>query len=193
MTGRRRRSAPTRIGHQDRASWTTLSSRSSGDLHGTRYPFSAWTSERARQTCPIAHDAAVVWKKRLNTLSTTQAARTARRWLRRRQRFASVLGWEVCGASCDPRWNSNGDLDEAKEGLYDDAKFSHRDLVFYFRHQLRVKIRCNRTRLGRITFNKWRVDAATLVLRKGATLGSSFPPLPAYGVYGMGPSGPHPW
>ena len=28
--------------------------------------------------------------------------------------------------------------------LYDDANFSHRDLVLYFRHQLRVKIRCDR-------------------------------------------------
>ena len=29
-------------------------------------------------------------------------------------------------------------------------------------------------------------------VRKGATLESSFPPLPAHGVYGTGPSGPHP-
>ena len=30
------------------------------------------------------------------------------------------------------------------KGLYDDANFSQRDLVLYFRHQLRVKIRCDR-------------------------------------------------
>ena len=29
--------------------------------------------------------------------------------------------------------------------------FSHRDLVLYFRHQLRIKIRCDRKRLDRIT------------------------------------------
>ncbi len=32
-----------------------------------------------------------------------------------------------------------------KKGLYDDANFSHRDLVLYFRHQLRVKIKCDRS------------------------------------------------
>ena len=66
------------------------------------------------------------------------------------------------------------------KGLYDDANFSHRDLVLYFRHQLRVKIRCDR-----ITFSKMWVNAASLVVRKGAM--SSFPPLPAHGVYGTGP------
>ena len=73
------------------------------------------------------------------------------------------------------------------KGLYDDANFSHRDLVLYFRHQLRVKIRCDRKRLDRITFSKRWVHAASLVVRKGATLESSFPPLPAHGVYGTGP------
>ena len=79
-----------------------------------------------------------------------------------------------------------------KKGLYDDANFSHRDLVLYFRNQLRVKIRCDRKRLDCITFDKRWVNAASQVVRKGATLESSFPPLPAHGVYGTGPSGPHP-
>ena len=79
-----------------------------------------------------------------------------------------------------------------KKGLCEDANFSHRDLVLYFRHQLRVKIRCDRKRLDRITFNRRWVNAASLVVRKGATLESSFPPLPAHGVYGTGLSGPHP-
>ena len=78
-----------------------------------------------------------------------------------------------------------------KKGLYDDANFSHRDLVLYFWHQLRVKIRCNRKSLDRITFDKRWVNAASLVVQKGATLESSFPPFPAHGVYGTGPSGPH--
>ena len=73
------------------------------------------------------------------------------------------------------------------KGLYDDANFSHRDLVLYFRHQLRVKIRCNRKRLDRITFSKRLVNAASLVVRMGAMLESSFPPLPAHGIYGTGP------
>ena len=73
------------------------------------------------------------------------------------------------------------------KGLYDNANFSHRDLVLYFRHLLRVKIRCDRKRLDRITFSKRWVNAASLVVRKGATLESSFPLLPAHGVYGTGP------
>ena len=71
------------------------------------------------------------------------------------------------------------------KGLYDDANFSHRDLVLYFRHQLKVKIRCDRKRLDRITF-RW-MNAASLVVRKGEMLESSFPPLLAHGVYGTGP------
>ena len=47
------------------------------------------------------------------------------------------------------------------KGLYDDANFSHCDLVLYFRHQLRVKIRCDRKRLDRITFSKrWVTERA---------------------------------
>ena len=79
-----------------------------------------------------------------------------------------------------------------KKGLYDDANFSHRDLVLHFRHQLRVKIRCDRKHLDRITFNRSGVNAASLVVRKGAMLESSFPPLRAHGVYGTGPSRSHP-
>ena len=78
------------------------------------------------------------------------------------------------------------------KGLYEGANFSHRDLILYFRHQLRVKIRCDRKRLNRITFDKMWVNAASLVVRMGATLESYLPPLPAHGDEGLGPSGPHP-
>ena len=47
----------------------------------------------------------------------TQASPAARRWLCRRQRFSSVSGWEACGVSRDPSCSSNGDLDDAKEGI----------------------------------------------------------------------------
>ena len=79
-----------------------------------------------------------------------------------------------------------------KKGLYDDADFSHGDLVLYFRHQLRVKIRVNRKRLDRITFDKRWVNAASLVVRKGAMLESSFPPLSAHGVHDTDSLRPHP-
>ena len=78
------------------------------------------------------------------------------------------------------------------KGLYEGANISHRDLILYFRHQLRVKIRCDRKRLDCITFNKWWVYAASLVIQKGAMLESSFPPFPAHGDDGPGPLGPHP-
>ena len=73
------------------------------------------------------------------------------------------------------------------KGLYDDVNFSHRDLVLYFRRQLRVKIRCGRKRLDRITIRKRWVNAASLVVKKEAMLESFFPPLQAHGVYGTGP------
>ena len=79
-----------------------------------------------------------------------------------------------------------------KKGLCDDANSSHLDLILFFRHQLRIKIRCNRKRLDRITFNKRWVHAVSQVIWKGTTLESSFSPLPAHGDYGPGPSGLHP-
>ena len=36
------------------------------------------------------------------------------------------------------------------KGLYDGTNFTHRDLILFFRHQLRVKIRYERKRLNRI-------------------------------------------
>ena len=79
-----------------------------------------------------------------------------------------------------------------KKGLYDGANFSYRDLILFFRHQFSVKIRCDRKRLERITFNKRWVHVASLVVRKKATLKSSFPPLPAHSSDGLGLSGTHP-
>ena len=52
-----------------------------------------------------------------------------------------------------------------KKGLYDDANFSHCDLILFFRYQLRVKIRRDRKRLDLITFDKRWVNAASLVVR----------------------------
>ena len=49
--------------------------------------------------------------------------------------------------------------------LYDGTNFSHSDLILFFRHQLMVKIRCDRKRLDRITFDKRGLCAANLVIR----------------------------
>ena len=67
--------------------------------------------------------------------------------------------------------------------LYDGANFSRRDLILFFRHQFSVKI----------TFDKRWMYAASLVVRKGAMLESSFPPLPVHSDDFPGPSEPHPW
>ena len=56
-------------------------------------------------------------RREVNSSYRTQAARAARRWLRRRQRFTPVLEWEACGVSRDPSCSQNRDLDDAKEGI----------------------------------------------------------------------------
>ena len=45
------------------------------------------------------------------------------------------------------------------KGLYEGANYSYRDLILFFRHQLRVKIKCDRRPLDRITFSKRWVHA----------------------------------
>ena len=79
-----------------------------------------------------------------------------------------------------------------KKALYDGANFSLCNLILFFRHQLRVKIRFDRKHLGHTTFHRRWVHAASLVIWKGATLESSFPLFPAHGCGGLGLSGPHP-
>ena len=54
-----------------------------------------------------------------------------------------------------------------KKGLYNGANCSHRHLILFFRHQLRVKIRCDRKRLDLIIFNRRWVHAASPVVQKG--------------------------
>ena len=78
------------------------------------------------------------------------------------------------------------------KGLYDGANFSYCDLILFFRHRLRVKIRYDRRCLDHITFSKRWVYAESLVVCKGATLESSCPPLPAHSDNGPDPSGPTP-
>ena len=77
-----------------------------------------------------------------------------------------------------------------KKGLYDSANFSDRDLILFFMLQLRVRVRCDRKSLVRITFDKRWVHAASLVVWKGAILDSSFSPLPADGSDCLNLSGP---
>ena len=52
-----------------------------------------------------------------------------------------------------------------KKVQYDGANFSQRDLFCSL--GIRVKIRCDRKCLDRITFNKRRINAASLVVQKG--------------------------
>ena len=73
------------------------------------------------------------------------------------------------------------------KGLNDGPNFSDRDLILFFRHQLKVKIRCDRKSLDRVTFEKRWVGAARLVVQNGITLESSFPPVSVHGSDGLGP------
>ena len=70
-----------------------------------------------------------------------------------------------------------------KKRLNAGANFSY-DLILFFRHELRVKIRCDRKHLGCITFDRRWVHTASLVIRKEATLKSSLPPLPSHSDFG---------
>ena len=71
--------------------------------------------------------------------------------------------------------------------LFARVNFSHYNLIYFFRQQLKIKIKCVRKGLNRITFDERRVKAARLVVRKGTTLDSSFSSLPVYGWNGLGP------
>ena len=176
-----------KIGRQVRVPWTTLSSRSPDGLHETRCPFSAWITKRVKQACPIIHAAAVAKKKRLTTPSTTvsEFVRFVGEWTARIEPKQLVLfdvGYVVDNVL--PSFQGKKRVvfltilvvalmviwTTQKKGLYDDTNFSHRDMILFFRHQLRVKIRCNRKRLDRITFDRRWVHTASLVVRKGATL-----------------------
>ena len=151
------------------ASWTIPSSRSLVGFHGTRCPLSAWITKRAWQTCQIVLSAPVASKKRLSTPSTTASefvrfgimSESGRPASNPNSSYCTMLvtswtmfqGFKVRSVWCFfviqaaarmKIWTTR------KKGLYDDANFSHRDLILYFRHQLRVKIRRNRKRLDRL-------------------------------------------
>ena len=111
----------------------------------------------------------------------------ARRWLRRGPYLPSVSSWGSCGVSRDPSCGLNGDLDDAKEENICRCKLFSSWSISFFRHQLGVKIWCDRKRLDRITFDKRWVLIVSLVVQKGATLESSFPSLPVHGDDGPGP------
>ena len=117
------------------------------------------------------------WWAPLQTVSVSGAAGQRRR--------SAPIGIVILAVARMVIWTTQ------KKGLYDDANLSHRDLILFFWYQLRVKIRCNRKRLDRIRFDKRLVNAVSLVIRKGAMLESSFPPLPPHSVCGPGPSGSH--
>ena len=68
-----------------------------------------------------------------------------------------------------------------KNVLYDGANSPTFNLILFFRHQLRVKIKCDWKSLGCITFDRRWVHVASLVVRKRATLESSFIPIPVHG------------
>ena len=78
-----------------------------------------------------------------------------RHWMKRRVFFVILaVVWMVI-------WQTR------LQGLYDGVSFSDYDLICYFKHRLRVKIRCDRKCLDRMTFDERWVKVASLVVRKG--------------------------
>ena len=69
--------------------------------------------------------------------------------------------------------------------LHDGEVYSEMQLVDFFRHQLKVKIRCDRRRLSCQEFNERWMKAASLVVWKGAKWEFFFPALPR-GVHRTG-------
>ena len=51
-----------------------------------------------------------------------------------------------------------------------------RDLIVYFKHLLKVKIRCDWRRLPRVEFDKRWVHNTSLCIRRGAKFQCVFPP-----------------
>ena len=140
-----------------------------------------WASEQAEQTCPIVLDAVVAWKK----LVLLDVGYVVDNVLPPSQGEKCVVFLAILAVARILIWTTR------KKGLYDDANFSHRDLVLYFRHQLRVKIRCDKT-IGPHNIRQKVGECSKPGRTKVTVLESSFLPLPAHGVHGTGPSGPHP-
>jgi len=61
------------------------------------------------------------------------------------------------------------------KGLHEDGDFSCQDLICYFKHQLEVKIRCDRRMLETMTFNERWINAASLCVRTGAGVETLLP------------------
>ena len=203
MAGWQRRSSPIGIGPQIRASWTIPSYCTPGGLHGMRCSFSAWTSKAGRADMPdcphcssgleeaAQHTFYYFWEHVTHIepkqLMLFNIGCIVDKVLPPLQGEKSVVFLTILAVARMAIWMT------WKMGLYDDANFSYCDLILFFRHQFKVKIRCNIKHLDHIKFDKRWVNAVSLFVRKGAMLKSSFPPLPAHGSYGLGPLGPHPW
>ena len=185
------------IGRQIRASWTTPSSRSPGGLNykaglADMLDFPCCSSGLKKmaevafyyceQVCPfwdhVREWMAHIQPKQLMLLDGYVVDNVLPQF----QGEKHVVFFTILAVARMGIWTTR------KKGLYDNANFSHCDLILFFRHQLRVKIRCDRKRLNCITFNKRWVLAASLILQKGA----SSSPLPMHGNYGLGPLRSHP-
>ena len=76
------------------------------------------------------------------------------------------------------------------KGLDDSANFSHRDLILFFKHQLRVKMR--QKTLGSHNIRQKVCSEPSRTKWGGATSEAFFLPLPTHGDDGLGPQDPIP-
>ena len=141
-----------------------------GFLNNSEFLLTWWLARNALpllgawQTCPIVLAAAVVWKKRLSSPSSTASEfvrsgiTSGSGRLTSNQSSSCYSTLTILPVARIVIWTTR------KKELYDDANISHCDLILFFRHQLRV--RCDRKRLDRITFDKRWLNPANLVVRK---------------------------
>ena len=94
----------------------------------------------------VASDASSSYSYMYHTLSTALTLREQ--------------GWDK-GFFDDCNRGSNGDLDDAAEGIV----WRSKTMISFFKHQFRVKFRYDRKCLDRITFNKRWMEGASLVVR----------------------------
>ena len=148
-------------------SWTTPSSHLPGGLHGTRCPL---TDMPDCFRCSSGQE-----ETALQAFSYCELIRPFRSHIREytasispKQLVLPDVGYVV--DNVDPSYRGEKRVvfhailsigrmviwTTRKMGLYKGVNFSHRDLILFFRHHLRVTIGCDRKCLDHITFdNRW--------------------------------------
>ena len=164
---RRKRFAPSGIGRQVWGFWTTPSSRSPSGLQRDALPLSDWAFKARLADLPDCF----CWCRGVEeTVEYTfyNSERVRRFWSHVGKWTARIdpkklvlLDIGYIKNSVEASWKGEKRRvflailavvrmlvwTTRKKGLYEGANFSDRDLIFFFRHQLRVKFKCDRKKI----------------------------------------------